>query len=138
VRGIRLSQLNDVNTLLPNVGFRFARILLLLSLIFLPVLTFVDYQAGYLLPAYAKGFLVIVCTMVYFLCRDECHQELVCSGVAASLLIVASVGSFYKLDGFSGMVCGVCFIFFIFFFGGNQKRFCIFSSLFCYLWHFLF
>ena len=110
VRGIALSQLikeskeSHKSIPLPDVGFRFAKTLLMLSLVFLPILAYFDYQNGYHYPALAKGVVVLICALGYFLSRNEDNQQLVRFGVAASLLIMASVGAVYKLDGFAGLI----------------------------------
>lgn len=89
---------------LPDVGFRFARMLLLLSLIFLPFLAFVDYQNGYVLPSFAKCVVILVCLFAFYLSKNEKNQRLIRLGVAFSLLTMSIVGAWTKLDTFSGLI----------------------------------
>ena len=89
---------------LPNVGFRFARILLILSLVFLPFIAASDYLHGYILPAVAKGVVILVCLVSFYFSQNEKYQQLVRFGVASSLLLMATVGVFYKLDSNLGLM----------------------------------
>ena len=89
---------------LPDVGYRFARILLILSLVFLPVLAVNDFQHGYVYPAIAKCIVILICAIGYYLCKQERNQKLVRYGVASALLIMATVGAVYKLDGYNGQM----------------------------------
>jgi len=92
------------NTPLPNVGFRFARILLILSLAFLPYLAIGDFQHGHVLAGYAKCVVVLVCGVGYYLSKNENNHYIVRFGVASSLFLMASIGAVSKLDSFYGLV----------------------------------
>ena len=89
---------------LPDVGYRFARILLILSLVFLPILALNDFQHGYVYPAIAKCIVILICAIGYYLCKQQQNQKLVRYSVASALLIMATVGAVYKLDGYNGQI----------------------------------
>jgi len=81
-----------------NIGIRFSRYLLFLGLLILPVLAFIDIQAGYWLPAWSKLISIVVCLLGLGLSFKSKRPDLIRYGAAVTLLFMSLVGAIYKLD----------------------------------------
>lgn len=87
-----------------DVGFRFAKYLLALGLLILPILIYFDFKHLYLVPSAAKTVALTICIAGLFLARDIKNEVLVREGAAITMLIMGCIGAIYKLDGVPGLI----------------------------------
>jgi len=87
-----------------DIGFRFAKYLLGMGLVILPILIYFDLSHGFFIPAVIKGLSTVICIIGLLLARNNRHEKLVRTGAAITLLLVSCIGAIYKLDTISGIL----------------------------------
>jgi len=94
----------NIQTELPDVGFRFARYLLMMGIGLMPVLIWFDFMNSYAVPAYSKIITLFICIVGLILAKNIRHSSIVRIGAAVTLLIMSLIGALYKLDNLSGIM----------------------------------
>jgi diguanylate cyclase (GGDEF)-like protein len=97
---------------------RFARYVLMLGLVVMPVLAFIDYSNGFMAAASAKLVTFGFSIFGLVLSRKTEHLALVNMLAAATILLMACVGALTKLNSYSALVWIVFLPFLFFYFTG--------------------
>ena len=89
---------------LPDVGFRFARYLLLMGVILMPLLAYTDYINGYIVPALVKLLDFFICLIGFRLSKKIKYEHLVRLGAGIAMFAMSAIGAIYKLDSYYSLV----------------------------------
>jgi len=89
---------------IPSAEFRFAKHILVVGIILLPLLAIIDYKSDYLIPTLAKIISAFICVIGLFFIRNIRFEKYVRLCIAVVILIMSLTGAYYKQDSYYSLI----------------------------------